>query len=112
MLGWEEPITHRQYEALSTWLSNEYNIPSRTDHYLMSVACEVRRVLSKNPNNIKPEHFILEFKQKEAESREPETVEQASAMAKAVWMARLGAAGVKPKIGSKNEDADRIGWLD
>lgn len=35
--------------------------PNRTDHYLMQIAMEVRRVLSKHPGRIKLSHFKLKF---------------------------------------------------
>lgn len=33
--------------------------PNRSDYYLMQIAMEVRRVLSRNPNRIKLKHFKL-----------------------------------------------------
>lgn len=36
-------MTHRQFEAWREWLFEEWNKPSRTDHYLMQITAEVVR---------------------------------------------------------------------
>lgn len=48
--------------------------PDRTDSYLMQIACEVRRVLSKKPGEIKLKDFRLRFEtvKKEKPMYEPD----------------------------------------
>ena len=53
--------TERQFRTWIEWLDSQWNEPSLTDHYLMQIATEVRRVLSKNPNDIKLDDFKIEF---------------------------------------------------
>lgn len=59
LLGWPGPMTHRQYQAWQTWLEHEWDFPTKDQQYLMSIACEVRRVLAKNPDSHKLEHLKL-----------------------------------------------------
>lgn len=56
-----ERWTHREYRTRLAWLDEQWNQPSRNDQYLMQIAMEVRRVLSKKPNAIELDHFKLEF---------------------------------------------------
>jgi len=85
LVGESRPLTHRQYLAWQAWLNEQWNHPSLSDHYLMQIAAEVRRVLSRKPNEIKLEHFNLKFGR-------PEPVDQTSQaeLAKAAWATRLG----------------------
>lgn len=41
LLGWDGPMSHRQYLAWQEWLREDRNHPSRSDYYLMRVAREV-----------------------------------------------------------------------
>jgi hypothetical protein len=56
-----ESHTNREYEVWMAWLSNQWNEPSRSDHYLMQIAQEVCRVLKKNPNQIQLQQFKIPF---------------------------------------------------
>jgi hypothetical protein len=38
LMGWDGPMTHRQFAAWQWWLLEQWNQPDRHDHYLMSVA--------------------------------------------------------------------------
>ncbi|MHC4687246.1 MAG: hypothetical protein ACYTEW_23490, partial [Planctomycetota bacterium] len=42
-------------------MDEQWNRPSRSDQYLMQIAQEVRRVLSKDPEAIKLDHFKIRF---------------------------------------------------
>lgn len=39
-----EKTTHRQYEAWSEWLDEQWNRPDRSDHYVMALVLEVRNL--------------------------------------------------------------------
>lgn len=71
-----------------TWLSDQWCEPSKTDYYLMMIACEVRRVLSRRPNQIKLSHFRLQFGSGD-NRRKPASREQAAAWSKAAWLGRM-----------------------
>lgn len=92
LMGWEGPLTHRQ---MSTWVlfSQEIlNRPSLTDQYIMSLTATVARILSKNPQNIKAEHFRLIFNGKEIKLTEKERKEELE-YRKAALIARFGGMG-------------------
>lgn len=52
----------RQYRAWVAWQDMEWDRPDRRDFYLMQIACEVKRVLMKEPNAIDVNQFIIPFK--------------------------------------------------
>lgn len=54
--------THREHLGWLAWLDLQWNRPDRADHYQMQTACEVRRVLAKDPNSIQPKQFNIPFK--------------------------------------------------
>jgi hypothetical protein len=43
------------------WVAAEWNVPSRTDHYLMQIACEVTRGRIKNPRDVQNEDYRIRF---------------------------------------------------
>lgn len=94
--------THREYLMWMAWRQLEWNRPSRTDHYLMQIALEVRRVLAKRPAMYKLMQFIIDFtfpnltKTEEAEPSGFKTPQLTTdpvkiAAAKAAWGVMLGA---------------------
>lgn len=63
------------------YFKEELNQPSRSDHYLMQIAQEVKRVLSKKPSKIKLKDFTLTFgktQEKPSLTKEEKTVESKS----------------------------------
>jgi hypothetical protein len=86
------------------WLEEEWNAPSRGDHYLMQVAAEVRRVLHRSPAQVKPEGFRLTFqRRKKDKNRRALTREDLAAMHKARW---LWAVGFRPKKKADSGDGE------
>ena len=76
------------------WRKDQWNEPSRTDHYLMQVAAEVARSQSSRPELIENKHFIVRFTFS-SDTKEPKklTQEEINAMdtrAKMRWSAFLG----------------------
>lgn len=88
--------THREYRTWSRWLELEWDKPSRSDWFLMQIAAEIRRVLSKKPKLIQLKHFFLKFTTGKSDKPiEPEmTKEEATRIAKNKW---FGLVGYKPK---------------
>lgn len=76
-MGWPGPMTHRQMLVESHWLSEQMNVPDKSDWYQMQTACEVRRVLAKRPASIKPEQFKLKFVNRVEPPKEPVVREEA-----------------------------------
>lgn len=81
--------SHREYLAWMDYFQEEMNVPDRTDHYLMAIACEVRRVLQERPAQIKPEHFKIKFEWRDPDA--PRKLSQAEIdSAKLKWFSMFG----------------------
>ena len=50
MLGYDQPMTHREVLLWRRYYADEWNEPSRTDHYLMSIAQTIRGIFGKSPS--------------------------------------------------------------
>jgi hypothetical protein len=61
LMGWEGPMTHRQYLCWQEWLAQDLDRMDRTSYYLAGVICEVRRSYSKNPRKIQVKDTVLKF---------------------------------------------------
>lgn len=74
--------TYREYQMWMAYFEDEWKEPTLSDYYLMQIAQEVRRVLSKNPNAVKLEDFKIKFQDANAEQKkyDPE-------FSKAIWTA-------------------------
>ena len=79
--------THREYLTWIAWLDEQWGKPSRSDNYLMQIAVEVQRVLSKSPNSIQLKHKLLRFVEPVLTTMAPEAQVAAS---KAKWFAVTG----------------------
>lgn len=77
-----ERITHREYRLWLIHFRKELDQPSRTDYYLMQIAREVRRVLSKKPNKIQLKDFLIPFGKP---PRKQLTKEEKTAESKGFW---------------------------
>lgn len=76
-----EKHTHKEYLMWMAYFEEEWKQPQLRDYYLMQIAQEVRRVLSKNPNRVKMEDFKIQFQEAvEQKGYDPE-------LSKAVWTA-------------------------
>ena len=83
IMGWSGPLTHRQFLLWRAWLDEQWNRPSRSDHYLMGVGCEVRRANARNPAAVQLSHLKITFER--VESARPMSDQQIAA-SKARWM--------------------------
>jgi hypothetical protein len=77
--------TVREMRVWLAWLDMELDKPDRSDHYAMQVACEVRRVLARNPRGIQVGDFRLRFHAPKSTS-----AAQAAQWSKAKWFAAVG----------------------
>lgn len=58
-------MSHREYLTRLAWIEENWNDPDRSDYYLMQIAQEIRKVMSKKPKNIKLDHLKIKFGMKE-----------------------------------------------
>jgi len=111
-MGWPGPLTHRQYRVWAEWDKLQWNEPSRTDHYLMAVAAEVRRGNVKHPRNVKTEHFELTFRfdagsgrgehgGDRRSTRSSISRDEVTKQAKTDWLGMFGKAGVRVRKASE-----------
>lgn len=91
MFGWDTPTTHREFLTWLAWLERQWNHPSRSDYYQMQTACQVARVLSKNPSKILIEHFKLPFGEEGTKEQKAEQDRRVADQAKQSWAAYLSA---------------------
>ena len=81
------------------FLRDEVNSFHREDYYLAQIACEIRRVLAKNPKKYKITDFILPFggNNNEDVKPKPKAKKIKTAISKRFWGAALGMLpGMKP----------------
>jgi hypothetical protein len=99
-MGWTPYLTHRQFRVWVAWKSLQWNMPSRSDEYLMQVAAECIRPHVKKPDALKREEFFIDFdrEHKERQARKNMTPEQVSHEAKMRAIARVG----KPRVVDKD----------
>ena len=81
-------MSHREYLTHLAWIEENYNDPSRTDHYLMQLILAVKQILAKNPDSVKV--GPLKFGTKKL--KKPKTPEERMMDSK---RARYGALGLK-----------------
>lgn len=80
------------------WRRRQWNRPSRSDHYLMQIAMQVRRVLAKHPKKIKLEHFKVPFKFKRVATVTPKgNTAYKTEVSKSVWASRFGGVVVRKR---------------
>jgi ribosomal protein S19E (S16A) len=92
-------ISHREYLTWMAHFDNKWENPSRNEWYLISIATEIRRVLSKDPNKIKLDHLKLGF----GDLKESKiTSEQKAKESKANWLGHFG-TNIKRVFKSKQD---------
>ena len=82
---------------MQAWLQNQWNEPSRSDHYLMRIAQRVERVLSSDPAKIGLDTQKVDFVFKQKPNPKffsPEEQKRKLDIHKAIWKAAVG-LGVK-----------------
>ena len=86
----QEKLTHREYLTRLSWIEDEeYDRVTKTEHYLMQIAMEIRRVLHSSPNSIQLNEFEIDFVKQDGEQQKA-SEEQKLASSKAVWFGRVG----------------------
>ncbi len=74
------------------WLEEEeWEHPNSTQYYLMQIAQEVRRVLTKKPGQVKLEHFKMEFSRAvQPPAKSKPAKEKLARYVKSKWKAAVG----------------------
>ena len=100
-------ITHREYLTWQKWEAQQWNEPSRSDHYLMRVAQRVQQVLAKEPNKITLDHQRVPFRQvkQQAPATKP-TKQTLTEWTKARWAGMVGLVRKR----KKNDASQRRGY--
>lgn len=63
-MGWDGPVTHRQFEAWYAWHLMEFNNPSRADYYAANTAHTVACANAEDPKKVEYSRFLLKFQEK------------------------------------------------
>ncbi len=102
--------TVREHQAYTQWLIDEWDSPSRSDHYLMQIAHILIQANSKRGAKVSFDKCKIHFKVKgrpdvlqdrmnltpeEVAKRETIRRQHAANMAKSVWLGRLGVKNVR-----------------
>lgn len=105
-MGWSVPLTHRQFLLCQSWLDEQDNQPSRSDHYAMQIACEIARTRAKYPNNVKLDGFKLVFTKQKVEKKRGKslTKEGKATITEQMWIGRMSA----PITVKKEGEPDKI----
>lgn len=99
-MGWEGPLTFRQYRIWSRWLDEQWNVPDRSDHYAMQTAWAVSRSNAKDPGCVRMKDFRLRFEREYKKSPE-----QAAKWSKMIW---FGALGIKQQDTALSPSTDLL----
>lgn len=89
-----EAHTHREYLTWMQYLDNQWNQPSRSDHYLMQLAAEVHRVpyaFGKKNSKVQTKDKQIKFITPTRKPKQPlsqERIDEITRQAKARWRTR------------------------
>jgi hypothetical protein len=97
-------MTHRQFLAWLEWEAMDMNVPGKAEYYQAQIACEVRRVLSSQPNSVRLEQFQLKFELKQ-KNADPKDVKELSGWLAKSWAARMGGKTVRVM------QRDQMNWV-
>jgi len=87
----KQETTSTDFVKWRLFLKRLWNIPSRTDHYLAQIACEVVRGRAKYPKRVKMGAFILKFKDVKPEADWSNlSPEERLARSKGAWLQSMG----------------------
>jgi|TARA_R110002096_G_scaffold55026_9_gene141621 hypothetical protein len=78
-------MSHREYRTRLAWLEDQWEQPSRTDNYLMQIALEVARMMSRNKGAYNIGQFLLKF----GREKKKVVTEQQAEQSKQSWLSRI-----------------------
>ena len=77
--------TYRQYKAWLDWLDEQWNIPSKQDHYLAKIVHTTKQVQTKK--KLDENDSMIKFKTRTSEKRSKEEI---STRSRSKWLGWLG----------------------
>lgn len=99
-MGWDGPVTHRQFKTWEAWDREELDKPNRSDFYQMQIAAEIRRfrfMIARVSTRVDVNQLKIRFNSPTPATAEEipgatheEKIKVASAWAKARWFGRVG----------------------
>lgn len=94
-MGWDGPVTYRQYMAWNAWFDMQWHRLTPTLHYLIQLAVEVRRSYVKKPKLVKPAHLTIKWKERKAAKKRmtlptKEEIDRSVKAAQARWFSVAG----------------------
>jgi len=95
-------ISSSEFTLWKVYISEEAARFHRDDHNFAMIAAEIRRVLSKKPNRVKHDDFLLQFTTPR-EQRKKKKQRQELQHQKAMWALALG---IKPPALEEDKDDD------
>lgn len=83
--------SYREYLTTLSWLEEEWNVPSRSDYYMMQLITVVNRIMRKNPRSVKLEDAKMKFSRGPTKPQKSISREQAAAASKSRWLSFMTA---------------------
>lgn len=93
-------VSSKEFVLWKVYMQREPSRFHREDYLFAMVAAEVRRTISRNPNKVKTEDFLLKFK--DPKKKKPQMSLEAE---KSIW---LSAVGLDPDIANKNREEEDV----
>lgn len=101
-MNWPGPMTYRQFSVWQDWLDEQWNSPSRSDHYVMQLNATVANMFSKNLLDMKK--LVIKFVRSVSRKSEADR----TLASKQFWAALAGAdlrdMGVSPNSPGAGEE--------
>jgi hypothetical protein len=86
-----QSMTHREYLTWLAWLEDQWNVPDRTDYYLMQIAGHVAHVMSRK--SWQPGEYQIKFESRKQTEETPKKIQQPVAESKHRWRMRAERGG-------------------
>lgn len=81
--------TSTEFSDWQTYFQEDLNYPAKGDYYLAQIAAEIRRWMSKTPETVRVEHFLLKFNTGAKRKMTAQEVKDRVESSKARWRAFL-----------------------
>jgi len=94
-------VSSKEFVLWKVYLQREPSRFHREDYLFAMVAAEVRRTISKHPNQVKTEDFLLKFK----DPKKKKKPQMGLAAQKSIWLA---ATGLDPALATKNLEEEDV----
>ena len=86
----ERKLTYRQFLTWFEWLEMQWNLPTRTDHYLMQIALLLIQAHSADSSSVGLDTLKIKFSEAKKKTVTAEQRAQHMRNVLAVWVGRVG----------------------